>query len=197
MNGVSSVNEYMDKNPQHAEILHVLRQIIIESGLQETIKWGAPCYTLNKKNVVGLASFKSYVGLWFHQGAFLKDPHKVLINAQEGVTKALRQWRFEATEEINVPILQEYLNESISNEKAGKRLKPIQKKMLDIPVELLDAFSKDKILHDHFNNFTSGKQREFVEYIAEAKLEKTRQNRLQKILPLIRADKGLNDKYRK
>jgi len=47
-----------------------------------------------------------------------------------------------------------------------------------------------------FNELTKGKQREFATYIKEAKQEKTKQKRLEKITPLIEAGKGLHDKYR-
>ncbi len=68
--------------------------------MKETIKWGAPVYTLDYKNIVGLGAFKSYVGLWFFQGALLNDEKKKLINAQEDKTKALRQWRFNSVKKI-------------------------------------------------------------------------------------------------
>ena len=69
-------------------------------GLEETVKWGGPVYVADGKNIVGLGAFKSYFALWFFQGALLADQEKVLVNAQEGRTKALRQWRFENKREI-------------------------------------------------------------------------------------------------
>ncbi|NJO87983.1 MAG: DUF1801 domain-containing protein, partial [Chloroflexia bacterium] len=93
-----SIEEYIENNPQWGKELTQLISIVRETGLEETIKWGAPTYTFNGKNIVGLGAFKSYVGLWFHQGALLADPEKKLINAQEGTTKALRQWRFNSME---------------------------------------------------------------------------------------------------
>ena len=48
-----------------------------------------------------------------------------------------------------------------------------------------------------FNAFTKGRQREFADYINEAKQEKTRLARLEKVIPLILDNVGLNDKYRK
>lgn len=74
--------------------LALLKSIIQKTGLKETVKWGIPVFTFNGQNIVGIAGFKSFFALWFYNGIFLKDPNKVLINAQEGVTKALRQWRF-------------------------------------------------------------------------------------------------------
>ena len=94
MNSYKTADEYILNAPNGKEILIVLREIIRSTELKETVKWGGPVYTLNNKNVVGLGSFKSYTGLWFYQGALLKDEAGILINATEGVTKALRQWRF-------------------------------------------------------------------------------------------------------
>jgi uncharacterized protein YdeI (YjbR/CyaY-like superfamily) len=71
------------------EELRRLGTILAKTEMKETVKWGAPVYELGKKNIVGLGAFKSYVGIWFFQGVFLKDEHDVLINAQEGKTKAL------------------------------------------------------------------------------------------------------------
>jgi uncharacterized protein YdeI (YjbR/CyaY-like superfamily) len=165
--------------------------------MKETVKWGAPCYTINGKNVVGLGSFKSYVGLWFFQGALLKDDAEVLINAQKDKTKALRQWRFESVEDLNQAQILKYLKEAINNQEQKKGIKPDRSKPLDIPLELKMALHDIPGLDASFKGFTKGKQREFAEYISEAKQEKTKQRRLQKIIPLVQQKIGLNDKYRK
>ncbi len=92
MQRAKSVDAYINQSAQWHDELKLLRRILRWTSLKEEIKWGAPCYTHNGKNVVGVGAFKSYFGLWFHQGALLKDDNNVLINAQEGKTKALRQW---------------------------------------------------------------------------------------------------------
>ena len=117
----SNVDEYIAQSEWKAE-LTLLREIILESGLQETAKWGAPCYTLKGKNVVGLASFKGYVGLWFHNGVFLKDSDKRLVQASEK-TKGLRQWRFQNIQEINSKEVRQYIQEAIINQEQGKEIK--------------------------------------------------------------------------
>jgi len=164
--------------------------------LEETIKWGSPVYCLNGKNIVGLGAFKSYVGLWLFQGALLKDKKKKLINAQEGVTKALRQMRFNSIDEIDEILILEYLKEAIKNEKAGKEIKPAKKTKIAIPKELKVELNKNAKLKEIFSQLTPFKQREFCEYISEAKRETTKQSRLRKILPMIFKGIGLNDKYR-
>ncbi|KAF0234588.1 MAG: hypothetical protein FD181_3655 [Prolixibacteraceae bacterium] len=192
-----TVNEYILNATFGKEILIVLRELLLTTELQETVKWGGPVYTINDKNVVAIGSFKSHVALWFHQGALLKDEAGVLINASEGFTKALRQWRFTSVDEIDDKRVLKYVNEAIQNQKDGKELKPERNKPVVIPDELNQALQEDSVLENCFNRFTSGKQREFAEFIASAKQSETRLARVQKVIPLILENIGLNDKYRK
>lgn len=197
MKSSTNVTEYIANHSRWEAELQLLHSLMEESELQACIKWGAPTYTFNGKNVVGLAAFQQYVGLWFHQGALLSDKAKVLINAQEGVTKALRQWRFQSIEEIEPVLVKTYLLEAIENEKQGKRIKPAKKKAILIPAELQEALDKQPLLKERFKALTQGKQREYSEHIDSAKKAETRANRLAKCIPLIEHGKGLNDKYRK
>lgn len=190
-----SVEQYIEENSQWSEELGLLRSILTSTELKEDVKWGAPIYTINGKNVVGMGSFKSYVGLWFHQGVFLKDPAGKLINANEGVTRGLRQWRFQSKEEMDPALIRAYVEEAIRNQKAGKEIKP-EKKQLEIPPEMENAMKKDAKLRQRFEAFTPGRQREFAEYVASAKREETRISRMEKIAPMIMEGMGLNDKYR-
>lgn len=191
-----SIDEYFDGLEQWQAELTRLREILNSTELEETVKWGAPCYTIDGKLVVGMSGFKSYFGLWFHQGALLSDPEKVLINAQEGRTKALRQWRFSSKKEIKVRPIKAYVKEAIELERAGKRIAPDRSKPLTIPPQLRDALAKNAQAKAAFASLTKGKRREYADYIADAKREETKQNRLKKIVPMIKAGQGLNDKYR-
>lgn len=197
MKSIKTAEEYILNACHGKDILIILREIIHLTELVETIKWGSPVYTINKKNVVGIGSFKTYTGLWFFQGALLKDEEKVLINAQTDVTKALRQWRFSTVDEIDDNLILKYLHEAIQNQKLGKELKPERNKTVVIPDELLEVFKEDKELKDCFARFTPGRQREFADYISSAKQTETRKARIQKIIPLLLDNIGLNDKYRK
>ncbi|WP_340113944.1 YdeI/OmpD-associated family protein [Maribellus mangrovi] len=197
MQSFKTVDEYILNADRGREILMVLRDLLLTTELTETVKWGGPVYTINGKNVVGIGAFKSYSGLWFYQGALLTDRKKVLIRSLEGRTKALRQWRFQSPDEIDPELLLEYVHEAIENQKQNKEIKADRNKPLVIPDELTEAFEEDPILKSNFQSFTKGKQREFADYISHAKQEKTRLSRLQKVIPLIQQNIGLNDKYRK
>lgn len=179
-----------------AEEIEILYSIIRSTDLVETTKWGGPCFTINGKNVLGIGGFKSYLGIWFYQGVFLKDAKNVLINASEGKTKALRQWRFNSKDEIDSKLVKSYILEAIENAKAGKELKPEKKLTGTMPDELANALKKNKKLKSNFESLTPFKQREYIAYISEAKQEKTRQTRAEKSIILIGQGKGLNDKYR-
>lgn len=196
MNRFKTVDQYINRLELWKPEITRLREILIATGLQETIKWGAPCYTHQGKNVVGVGGFKSYFGLWFFQGALLSDKHKLLINAQEGRTKALRQWRMQTMKEIQPAKIRAYVGEAVKLVEAGKAIKPNRAKPVVIPAELEQAFKRNKRAHAMFKDFTIGKQREYTEYIAEAKQQATKSKRLEKILPMILDGVGLNDRYK-
>ena len=189
---------YIASQDKFLELLVSLDNIISDCGLVSEIKWGTPCYMHKGKNVVGLAAFKEYVAIWFFQGGLLEDKAKVLVNANEGVTKALRQWRFKTLEEIDRNLIQQYIHESIANFDEGRTIKPSkEKKEIIVPKEIQDAIKKDKSLKAAFGALSNSNQREYCEYIAEAKKEATRMRRLEKIIPMIIDHKGLHDKYNK
>ena len=196
MQSLINVEDYILNARFGREILIILRDLILKTELTETVKWGSPVYSINNKNVVGIGSFKSYTGLWFFQGAFLKDEAKVLFNAQEGTTKSLRQWRFKSIEEINNTLILQYINEAIENAKQGKTLKPDRNKPLNIPAELQMALDKDNNLKNRFDSLSISCRREYAEYIDEAKRAETRIKRVQKSIPMINEKRGLNDNYK-
>lgn len=184
-----------DKVNQWEEELLFLKSIIDKTELVETIKWGGPIYVYNKKNVIGIGGFKNYFAIWFLNGVFLKDEKKRLINAQEDKTKSMRQWRFTSKEEVNEKEVLEYICEAIENEKQGKVIKPSKKEA--IVSELLEKeMTQNPALKEAFEKFSPYKQYEFLEYIETAKQEKTKISRIEKVIPMILANVGLNDKYR-
>ena len=196
MKRYKTVDEYIVGVGMWQDELVQLRKILNSTPLEETVKWGGPCYTYNGKNVVGLGAFKSYFGLWFHQGALLEDTGNHLMNCQDGKTKALRQWRMNSKKDISTRTIKAYVKEAIQLQEAGKEIKPDRSKPVVVPPQLKKALAGNKKAQSSFKVLTKGKQREYADYIAEAKREETKATRIKKILPMISAGKGLNDKYR-
>lgn len=190
------IDSYIDRHEKWKEGLSALRAIANSTDLEEVVRWGAPSYTLDGKIIVGIVGFKNHFALWFYQGVFLEDTAGNLVNAQEGVTKAMRQWRFESTADIDEALVRAYIAEAIENQRQGKTVKP-EAKSLQIPQELSSALAADSTLRDEFDKLSPGKQREYAEHIGSAKQEKTRLGRMEKARVLIAAGVGLHDKYRR
>lgn len=196
MKKVTSVEEYIEVHNKWNNALTLLRELINSTELEEHIKWSAPTYSINGKNVLAIGAFKNHFGIWFFNGVFLKDEQKLLVNAQEK-TKALRQMRFESFDDINKHAVLDYIKEAIENQKLGKEIKPDRsKKETIIPIELSNAFKNNKQLQTSFKALSPSKQREYCDHITSAKREATKLTRLEKITPMIIKGAGLHDKYK-
>ncbi len=194
MKASNTIQEYFDNVKVWKEELLYFRELVLSMGLEETIKWGGPCYIYNGKNVLGLADFKSYTGLWFFQGALLKDEKKFLVSGNKS-TQAMRQWRFYSMAEIKKAPIKSYIKETLVHFKTNAKV-TIEKKPLLIPDLLDTTLKKNKTLKVHWDKLSLSSKREYAEYIDQAKKEDTKLSRIEKIKPMIIELKSINDKYR-
>ena len=114
------VDGYLRKSKKWQEELEKLRMIILDCQLTEELKWGKPCYTFQKSNIVIIIPLKEYCALMFCKGALLNDANGILIKAGEN-TEAGRQIRFTNVREIveMKTVLKAYIYRAIEVEKAG------------------------------------------------------------------------------
>lgn len=189
--------DWQKNSIEWSEAYELMYRVIEQTDLKKEFKWGTDVYTYNGKNVIAWGGFKNFFSLWFYNGVFLKDKEQVLVNASEGKTKALRQWRFEDVSEMDEKKILAYINESIQAIKDGKKIKPAKFEAMEASGLLKTALDADNKLSDAFNKLTPGKQKEYIIYIDEAKQEATKLSRIEKIKPLILDGKGLNDKYKR
>lgn len=192
--------DYIARFPKWEEQLLTSREILNSFPLVETIKWGAPCYTYNGTNLIGLAGFKNHCAIWFHKGSLLQDNQEVFENAQPDKTKFLRQLRFRESENINTSLLREYIAEAIQLEEIAMPLAKKSKtysKEIELAKELKVVLEKDEELYHAFKNLSNYNQREYSDYLKEAKRESTKERRIVKIKSLIMKGKSLHDKYKK
>jgi uncharacterized protein YdeI (YjbR/CyaY-like superfamily) len=171
-----------------------LRLIILNCGLEEELKWGVPCYTFKKKNIVLIHGFKQYCAILFVKGALLNDARGILIQQTENV-QAARQIRFTNLQEIIelASTLKAYILEAIDVEKAGVKVN--YKKTPDylIPEEFQSKLDEIPALKTAFESLTPGRQRAYLFYFSQPKQSKTRQARVENNIPQILHGKGLND----
>ncbi|MCA0957873.1 YdeI/OmpD-associated family protein [Muricauda ruestringensis] len=196
MDKSEKIKGYYEKEHPFRDGIALLRELALKSGAEEDFKWSIPVYTYMGKNVFGISKFKNYFGVWFFNGAYLKDSKNVLENAQEGKTKGMRHWKFHDLDEVDKKTVLDYMKEALENQIKGLEIKPEKSKKVVIPELLLSELTKNPQLQVDFEKFTPYKQKEFCEYIAEAKQDKTKLRRLEKIIPMIKDGVGLNDKYR-
>jgi len=198
MDDLNKVTAYFEKEHPFKKGIAILRHLAGQTSAVETFKWQAPVYTIDGKNVFWIARFKHHFGLGFFNGSVMKDPKKVLVNAQEGKTQAMRHWKFTFNDTIDEEGVLAYMNEALDNQKKGiaETVAPKEKKTVKMPQILEEVLDLDKEAKNGFAALTPYKQNEYISYIVDAKQEKTKLTRLKKIIPLLKEGKGLNDRYR-
>jgi len=183
------VDEFLRKAQRWQAEMKKLRRISLASGLTEELKWGKPCYTFQKTNVVIIQGFKEFCALLFCKGALLKDPHRVL---KKFGWQAARRIPFTSVREIAdmEAILKTYIHEA--RDKAGLKVN-LKKRPEPIPAELQNKLDQNPALKAAFAALTPGRQRGYILYFSGAKQPKTREARVEKCVRQILSGKGLND----
>jgi len=195
MNGKNpKVDFYFTKAEKWHEELQKLRTIILDCQLTEDLKWGVPCYTFQKSNIVLIHVFKEYCAILFINGALLKDPNGILIEQTKNV-QAARQIRFTNVREIVElePILKAYIYEAIEAEKAGLKVNYKKTTEFIIPEEFQNKLNEIPALKTAFEALTPGRQRAYILYFSAPKQSQTRESRVEKMMQQILNGKGLND----
>eukprot|EP00388_Colpodella_angusta_P023003 GDKJ01058800.1.p1 GENE.GDKJ01058800.1~~GDKJ01058800.1.p1 ORF type:complete len:193 (-),score=31.85 GDKJ01058800.1:603-1181(-) len=188
------VDFYFTKAEKWQEELEQLRKIVLECELTEELKWGVPCYTFQKSNIVLIHDFKEYCALLFMKGALLDNANGLLIQQTENV-QAARQIRFTNLREIvdNKAILKAYIYEAIEVEKAGLKVELKKTTEYNIPEEFQQKLDESTALKTAFEALTPGRQRAYLLHFSQPKQAKTREARVEKCIPQILDGKGLND----
>ena len=188
------VDWYFSKNEKWQKEIKKLRTIVLDCGLNEELKWGCPCYTFEKSNIVLIHVFKEYCAVLFFKGALLNDADGILVQQTENV-QAARQVRFTNVREI-VEVekkLKSYIYEAIEVEKAGLKVKLKKTAAFKMPEEFQSKLEKSTSLKKAFDALTPGRQRAYLLHFSSPKQSKTRESRVEKCTPQILEGKGLND----
>jgi len=188
-----AVDFYFSKDRWQKE-LEQLRMIVLNCGLDEELKWGCPCYSFQKANIVLIHVFKEYCALLFFKGALLNDTDGILIQQTKNVQVA-RQVRFTNVREIIQlkAVLKAYIYEAVEVEKAGLKVNLKKPSEFDMAEEFQTKLDTIPGLKKAFTALTPGRQRAYLLHFAAPKQSKTRESRVEKCMPQILKGKGLND----
>ena len=188
------VDFFFNKAEKWKEAFERLRKIVLDCGLNEELKWGVPCYTYQKNNIVLIHGFKEYCALLFHKGVLLNDSHSILIQQTEHV-QAARQIRFTHVQEIIEleSVLKTYIHEAVEVEKAGLKVDMKKTTEFKLPEEFQHKLDEIPALKAAFEALTPGRQRAYLLHFSTPKQSKTRASRVEQYIPQILNGKGLND----
>ncbi len=188
------VDFYFSKAKKWQEEIELLRTIVLDCHLTEELKWGCPCYTFQKSNIVLIHVFKEYCALLFFKGALLKDAKGILIQQTENVQSA-RQIRFTSAGEIAKmeATVKAYIYEAVEVEEVGLKVELKKTEEYKIPEEFQSKLDKNAALKTAFKALTPGRQRAYLFHFSQPKQSKTRESRVEKYIPHILDGKGLDD----
>lgn len=175
--------------------LNLLRKILQQSGLTEAIKWSAPCYTHQGRNILMLSTLKESVTISFFRGAELSDPENVLEKPGEN-SRFTRYIRFTDAKQIRSlkKVILDYVREALEVEESGKKAKGSEDAVRQHPDELTQIFEANPKFEQAFAALTPGRRRGYLIHFSSAKQSKTRTARIEKCMPKIFAGKGWNER---
>lgn len=192
-----SVDGFLRKAKTWRAELEALRAILLDTPLQEEIKWRQPCYTFAGTNLVIMGELKACATLGFLKGALLKDTNGILEPVGQNARAAMMV-RFTSVADVKrlEPTLRAYVAEAIELEKAGAKIDWSKGAELPVPEEFQRQLDELPELRDAFGKLTPGRQRAYLLHFNGAKQSKTRAERVQKCMDKILAGIGLEDDYK-
>ena len=125
------VNLYIDTSGEFARpILIHLRNLVHVAcpKVEETIKWGMPCFEYSGGMMCYMTAFKQHCVFGFYKGAVMSDPHKILTIV--GKTAMATFGKISKLSDLpKDKIVKEYIKEAMkhSEENASAKKKPVKK----------------------------------------------------------------------
>jgi len=161
-------------------------------GTEETLKWSAPAYTLNGKILLMTAAFKAHAALNFWRGQELrKDEPDTEAMGQFGKLLSLADLPSDAELDRLIRDAAAIAGTAPAPRKAKHAPKPAP----EIHPEFRAALKRVPKAKAAFDGFPPSAQREYVEWIGEAKQESTRRKRISTAIEWLSEGKRRNWQY--
>ena len=172
------------------EGLDKLRRICLDLGLEETVKWGHPCYMHSGRNIAIFGALRADFRLSFMNAGLLKDTEDVL-EPQGPNSQTPSMIRFTAVEKVSEmePVIRAYLRQLMDHAEAGTKPPKVTRE-IDMPDELAEALDADPELSEAFQALTPGRQKSYMFNLNQARQSATRVARIERFREKIIAGKG-------
>lgn len=198
------VDQYIEKSPEFAQpILEKIRKAAHKAcpDLDEAMKWSVPHFEMDGL-LASMCSFKAHARLSFWKGMQLSDPENLLEgHGNTGMSgMKLKSVKDLPTQKVLVAYFKEAaaLNAKLSQEATSSPKKKAAKvKVPTMPSDLTSALKNNKQAKLTFDDFSPTHQKEYIEWITEAKREATREKRLAQAIEWMAEGKPRNWKYMK
>jgi uncharacterized protein YdeI (YjbR/CyaY-like superfamily) len=195
------IDAYIAKSGSFAQpILTHVRKLIHKAcpEVQETIKWGMPSFDY-KGPLFNIAAFKEHCSMGFWKASLMDDKHGYLQPIANKGGEAMGNFgRITSLKDLPPDrIVLDYIKQAKRLNDEGIKVvrKPSPRRQLEAPDYMLTAIEKNKRALATFENFSASHQRDYVEWITEAKTEATREKRLKQAIEWMAEGKPRNWKY--
>jgi len=200
MHAQEQINLYIAERPEsQRKTLIRLRQLIhsVDEAIEETWRLNSPSFD-HDGIMIGLHGFKTFVSVWFHKGALLKDTSKLFEKLEKGEDKGIRAYKVQDGEAIDEAAFMDLVKQAVRVNQSGAKLTDARpaRKALVVPTDLEGCLKKDDQAWVHWEKFNYTHKKEYVEWITDAKQEETRKRRIAQALEMIRDGMGKEDKHR-
>lgn len=189
-----AVDAFLARAPRWTGEMARLREILLECGLEEALKWGKPCYMHDGANVAILQPFNAHCSLMFFKGVLLEDSAGLLVSPGPNSRSSMRI-QFTGPGEIDrhEARVRDFVAQAVAAEREGVVVETGARGDLDHPVELQTRFRAEPALEAAFQALTPGRRREYLLHFTGAKRSSTRASRIERCAASILAGRGLRD----
>ena len=187
------IDAYIAKAADFAKpILMHIRKTVHNAcpGVEEDIKWGAPFFLIDGKNFANMAAFKQHAAF-----GFWKDVDLPKADEAMGHFGRLTSVEDLPDDEQLMALIRSAADQvRAGSGGAGKVKKPV--KLPPLPKDFAEAIAANPVAQDHYDGFSPGNQRDYIEWIIDAKREATRAKRIATAVEWIAEGKTRHWKYR-
>lgn len=192
------IDDKIAKSPDFAKpILNHIRKLMHQGcpEVEEGIKWNMPHFLYKGELLAGMGSFKAHAVFGFWKGSLIVENSKEDGMGQFGHLTSMKDLPPDKAILGYIKAAMKLTDDGVKSPTRGKNSKP--KPPIKPPAWFTTALKKNKAAAKHFAAFTPGKQRDYLEWLTEAKTDATRDKRLATALEWMAEGKEYNWKYKK
>ena len=191
------VDQYIDKAQEFAKpILRHIRKLVHEAcpDVVETKKWSFPLFDY-QGIMCSMASFKEHCAFGFWKQSLLEESVFPAEKTAMGSFGRITSLKDLPSDKVMKKLIKDAMKLNEQGIKVERKPMATEKKALVIPPVLAEALARNEASAEAFNNFSYSKKKEYVEWIAEAKSDATRDKRLATTIEWLAEGKSRNWKY--